>query len=261
MNLDRFAKLFDLSGRVAFVTGANRGLGMTISNALYDAGATVVTTDIQLDEDSSLYPEITDRGILDVTDEEAVKAYLAKTYERYGRIDILINNAGIIYKDIIDELDIERYKHVIDVNLNGTVICTKYVIPYMKEHHWGRIVNISSSQAFLALETYTPYAASKAATAHLSRVWGNEMAKENILINGLCPCYADTPMLVDSATRMAQQLGTDFAGGVKYFEDKLPLGRILKMEEVGNWAVALCSGLGDATTGSNFAITCGQVQL
>lgn len=261
MNLERFAKLFDLSGKVAFVTGANQGIGMAVSNALYDAGATIVATDIHMDEDSGLYPGITDRGILDVTDEAGVKEYLAKTYEKYGHLDILINNAGIMYKDSIDVLDIERYKKVIDTNLNGTVICTRYAVPYMQKQKWGRIVNISSSQAFLATETYTSYAAAKAATAHLSRLWGNELAKDNILINGLCPCFANTPMMLDSISRMAQQLGTDEKSGLKHFEDKIPLGRILDISEIGNWAVALCSELGSASTGSNFAITLGQVQL
>lgn len=261
MNLDRFAKLFDLSDRVAFVTGANQGIGMAVSNALYDAGATVVATDIHLDECSGLYPNIIDRSILDVTEEESVKEHLRKTYEKYGRLDILINNAGIMYKDTIDVLDIEKYKKVIDVNLNGTVICTRHAVPYMQKQKWGRIVNISSSQAFLATETYTSYAAAKAATAHLSRLWGNELAKDNILINGLCPCFANTPMMLDSISRMAAQLGTDEAGGLKHFEDKIPLGRILDINEIGNWAVALCSELGSASTGSNFAITLGQVQL
>lgn len=261
MDLTRFAKLFDLSGRVAFVTGANQGIGMAVANALSDAGATVVATDIKMAEDSGLYSAISDRGILDVSDEAAVKDYLAKVYERYGRLDILINNAGIMYKDTIDVLDVERYKKVIDVNLNGTVICTRHAVPYMQKNHWGRIVNISSSQAFLATETYTAYAASKAATAHLARVWGNELAKDNILINGLCPCFANTPMMEGSIQRMAAQLGTDHAGGLKHFEDKIPLGRILDINEIGNWAVALCSELGSASTGSNFAITCGQVQL
>lgn len=261
MNLQRFGKLFDLSGRVAVVTGAYRGLGMAISNALYDAGATVVATDIIMLDDSELVSGITDRRLLDVTDEEAVKNLMQKVFEEYGHLDILINNAGTIYKDRIEELDIEKYKHVIDVNLNGTVLCTKYAVPFMQKQHSGRILNIASSQAFLALETYTPYAASKAAMAHLTRIWGNELAKDNVLVNALCPCYANTSMMIKAQKLMAEQLGTDEAGGRKYYEDLIPLKRILDIEEVGNWAVALCSELGNATTGSNFAITCGQVQL
>lgn len=109
--------------------------------------------------------------------------------------------------------------------------------------------------------SFLPVAASKTAIAHLSRLWGNELAGDNILVNGLCPCFANTPMMEGSIRRMAEQLDTDERGGLRYYEDMIPLGRILDIREIGNRAVALCSQLGNATTGSNFAITCGQVQL
>lgn len=261
MKLDRFSALFDLSGKIAVVTGSSRGIGMAIANALHDAGATVVATDIVMPDDSELDKGITDRRLLDVTLEEDVKNMMAKIVEDYGHLDILINNAGVIYKDRIENIDIDKFKQVIDVNLNGTVICTKYAVPYMQEQHSGRVLNIASSQAFLALETYSAYAASKAAIAHLTRIWGNELAKDNVLVNALCPCYANTSMMIKAQKKMAAELNTDEAGGRRYYEEMIPLKRILDVEEVGNWAVALCSELGKASTGSNFAITCGQVQL
>ena len=261
MDLSRFASLFDLSNRVAIVTGASRGIGMAISNALFDAGATVVATDLDFPENGSLYEEIEDRRVLNVTEESAVKAVMSEVNQKYGHLDILVNNAGIMYKDRIDALNIDRYKQVVETNLHGTVICTRYAVPYMQSQHWGRVLNIASSQAFLATETYTAYAASKTAVAHLSRLWGNELAKDNILVNGLCPCFANTTMMEGSIHRMAEQLGTDEEGGLRYFEEMIPLKRILDIREIGNWAVALCSSLGDASTGNNFAITCGQVQL
>lgn len=261
MNLERFSKLFDLSGQTALVTGANNGIGMAIANALYDAGANVVASDIVLSDDSPLYAQISDRRYLDVTDEPAVESFMTKLLNDYGRLDILVNNAGIIYKDRIEDLNIVKYKNVIDVNLNGTVICTHYAVPYMKKQHYGRILNIASSQAFLAMETYTAYSASKAAIAHLTRLWGTELAADNVLVNALCPCYANTAMMIKAQKLMAVQLNTDEAGGRRYYEELIPLKRILDVEEVGNWAVALCSDMGAASTGCNFAITCGQVQL
>lgn len=263
MNLERFGKLFDLSGKIAVVTGASRGLGLAIANALYDAGATVVASDIlnMTSSDCELYQEISDRRFLDVTKEDEVHHFMDAVVADYARIDILINNAGTIYKDYIWDLDIERYKHVLDVNLNGAVMCTKYVLPYMKRQQFGRILNLASSQAFLSMETYTSYAASKAALSHLTRIWGDELVNDNIFVNALCPCYAKTGMMVKAQKIMAEKLGTDESGGRRYYEELVPMKRILETEEVGNWAVALCSEMGNATTGCNFAITCGQVKL
>lgn len=264
-NLNRFGELFDLSGHVAVVTGAAQGNGLGIANALFDAGATVVATDIRFGEESEeerlrLRSGI-EKIIMDVTKEEEVEKVFAEIAERYGKLDILCNNAGIIYKNPVDKLELDRFKTVIDINLHGTVICTKHAVPYMKKAGWGRIVNISSSQAFLTSETYSAYSASKSAVSHLTRIWGNELAADNILVNALCPCYVMTPMMVNSIARKAEELGTDTDGGYKYFADMLPTHRLLEIEEVGNWAAVLCSELGMATTGSNISITCGQVQL
>lgn len=263
-NLERFGALFDLSGRVAVVTGAAQGNGMGIANALCDSGATVIATDLKFSEDSksnhNLYESI-DRVIMDVTDEEDVKKVFARIVAKYGHLDILCNNAGIIYKDLVDNLNLDKFKKVMDVNVDGVVICTKNAVPYMKNNKWGRIINISSSQAFLTTETYSAYAASKAAVSHLTRIWGNELAKDNILVNALCPCFVQTPMMVNSIARIAEELGTDTEGGYNYFADLIPLHRLLEIEEIGNWAVMLCGELGNATTGSNISITCGQVRL
>lgn len=156
MRLERFSKLFDLSGKVAIVTGGAQGNGQAIANALDDAGATVVVTDVVYGELSAgLHDKISNRRIMDVTDEPAVRRTMGEIYEQYGHLDILVNNAGIMYKDYICDLDIERFRKVLDVNLTGTVICTKHASRFMKQQCWGRIVNIASSQTYLCSETYS----------------------------------------------------------------------------------------------------------
>ena len=110
-------------------------------------------------------------------------------------------------------------------------------------------------------ETYSAYAASKAAVSHLTRIWGNELAGDNILVHAICPCFVRTPMMENSIARMAEQLHTDAQGGYDYFADLIPTHRLLEIEEIGNWAAMLCGELGRATTGSNFSLTCGQVRL
>lgn len=259
-DLGRFAKLFDLSGRVAVVTGAAQGNGQAIANALACAGATVVATDLRFPKPEELAPEIL-QVTMNVTDEACVKRVFAEIVQEKGSLDILVNNAGIIYKDYVDELDMTRFNKTMDVNLNGVVICTKCAVPYMKENRWGRIVNISSSQAFLASETYSAYSASKAAVSHLTRVWGEELAKDNIYVNALCPSYVMTPMAEAGIPALAEREGISWQEAHDWFVEKVPLKRFLSMEEVGNWAVVLCSELICATTGCNFSITGGQVHL
>ena len=116
MRLERFSKLFDLSGKVAIVTGGAQGNGQAIANALDDAGATVVVTDVVYGELSAgLHDKISNRRIMDVTDEPAVRRTMGEIYEQYGHLDILVNNAGIMYKDYICDLDIERFRKVLDL--------------------------------------------------------------------------------------------------------------------------------------------------
>ncbi|MCP1110157.1 SDR family NAD(P)-dependent oxidoreductase [Ohessyouella blattaphilus] len=262
---ERFKELFDLKGRVAVVTGAAKGNGAGIANALYDAGAQVMATDVAFSDEGdsgsqSLYPEIP-RMVMDVTSEESVGEVFATIVKEQGRLDILCNNAGVIYKAPVDELEMEQFRKVTEINLHGVVNCTKHAVPYMRKNSWGRIVNISSSQAFLATETYSAYSASKAAVSHLTRIWGNELAAENILVNALCPCFVKTPMMTQSIAKKAQELGGSLEMGEKYFTDLIPTHRLLEIEEIGNWVTLLCGEMGRAMTGSNISITCGQVTL
>lgn len=264
-DLNRFADLFNLTGHVAVVTGAAGGNGAGIANALLNAGAKVVATDLYFGseeekQNSTLNPEV-ECLIMDVTDEDEIERIFREIKNRFGKLDILVNNAGIMYKDQVDHLDMKRFKQVIEINLHGVVNCTKHAVPYMRESGWGRIVNISSSQAYLASETYSAYSASKTAVSHLTRIWGNELAEENILVNALCPCFVKTPMMENSIKKKALELNTDSSGGLKYFTDLIPTHRLLEIEEVGNWAAALCGTLGNASTGANISITCGQVKL
>jgi len=257
-NLGKFGALFDLSGRVAVVTGAAVGNGGGIAAALAEAGAVVIQADIKFDENSV---QAGKQLVMDVTNEEQVQETFKKIADEFGSIDILVNNAGIIYKALIDDIDLAQFRKVMDINLNGTVICTKYVVPYMKKRSWGRIVNIASSQSYLSLPTYSAYAASKTAVSHLTRIWGMELAPFGILVNSLCPSYVRTPMVENGIAKRIAEEGITYEQGIKSFSDLVPLNRILEISEVANWTLVLCSELANASTGNNFAITCGQVRL
>ena len=260
MFLERFTNIFNLSEQVAIVTGAAQGNGMAIANALHDAGALVAATDLFFSDDCKLHGDI-EKIIMDVTNENNVEEIFYALYKKLGRIDILINNAGVIYKEFIDNINVSEFKKVIDVNLIGTVICTKHAVKYMKKNNYGKIVNISSSQAFLRTKTYSAYSASKTAVTHLTRIWGNELAKFGIIVNALCPSFVMTPMMENSILQKSKQLNIDRNSAINSFVEDIPLKRILSTDEISNWVVALCSKLSDSTTGNNFSITGGQVQL
>lgn len=262
-SFERFASLFDLRGKVAVVTGAARGNGMAIANALHDAGAKVAALDMAFEEQAEacgLHQEIELRLAIDITKEEAVAAAFAKIAEAMGSIDILVNNAGIIYKAMIPDMDMEAFRKVLEVNTTGAVICTKLAAPYMRKKQWGRIINVSSSQAFLATETYSAYAASKAALTHLTRLWGMELAKDHILVNAICPSFVMTDMMKLAISREMEK-GASYEEAYDVYAGQIPLGRVLDPEELGNWVVFLCGSAGEAMTGSNISLTCGQVRL
>ncbi len=251
--------LFDLSGKVALVTGAAKGNGKGIAEALAQAGAYVYATDIEFTNTAQISEHMTTM-CLDVTDEQAVADTMATIFEQKNRFDILINNAGIILKDTIEDLQLNDFNKVLNINLNGTVICTKYCIPYMKKTG-GHIINISSSQAFLTSEGYSAYAASKAAVSHLTRIWGNELAPYNIIVNALCPSYVMTPMMENSIQKTMKLHNLTEEACIERYTKNVPLKRILEVEEIANWVLVLVGKLGQCTTGNNFSITGGQVQL
>lgn len=260
MNLDRFKYLFDLRHHVAIVTGAGQGNGMGIANALFDAGCNVIATDILFPDDCLLHSDI-ERHIMDVTNEDNVCSVFLNVLNKYKKIDILINNSGIIYKSAIDEIDMKKFQAVMDVNLNGTVICTKNVVPYMKKNNWGRIVNISSSQAFLSTEGYSAYSASKVSVTHLTRLWALELAEYGIIVNALCPSFVMTPMMKNSIALKAKKMNISELESAESFISDIPLKCMLSIEDMSNWVVVLCSKLSNITTGNNFSITGGQVRL
>lgn len=266
-NLERFGSLFDLSGRVAVVTGAARGNGLGIANALRDAGATVIGLDRAWTEETSpnpeenLYDEI-DRRTMDITNEAQVQEVFAKIVADYGALDILVNNAGVSFGRMeVDVMDMEKFQTTFQVNVMGSFICTKTAAPYMKEKRWGRIVNISSTSGFLRTKGAGAYSTSKSSLSHLTRLWGTELAPYNINVNALVPSFVMTPMSKKTMQLRAESSGRTFEDVQEETLDTIPLHRFVRVEDVANWVVLLCSGLADMTTATNFSLSGGVTQL
>ncbi|MEQ6120512.1 gluconate 5-dehydrogenase [Reichenbachiella sp. MALMAid0571] len=195
MSLD----LFDLTGKTALITGGTHGLGMAMAMGIGKAGATVVvngnSSQQKIDDALAQYREagIDAKGYLfDVTNEQAVKINIAKIEKEVGHIDILINNAGIIKRVPLEEMEVEDFEQVIKVDLVSPFIVSKYVVKGMIARKSGKIINICSMMSELGRNTVGAYAAAKGGLKMLTRNMATEWGKHNIQINGIGPGYFAT---------------------------------------------------------------------
>lgn len=194
-----FTKNFSLEGKVALVTGASYGIGFAIAAAFAEAGATIVFNDInqeRVDKGLASYAEKGIRAygyVCDVTDEEAVNAFVKQVEEEAGVIDILVNNAGIIKRIPMCEMTAAQFRQVVDIDLNGPFIVSKAVIPGMIRKGHGKIINICSMMSELGRETVSAYAAAKGGLKMLTKNIASEYGEYNIQCNGIGPGYIATP--------------------------------------------------------------------
>ena len=191
--------MFSLKGKVALITGASYGIGYAIAKAYAAAGASIVFNDIKqelVDKGLAAYKAdgIEAHGyVCDVTDEDAVNAFVAKVEKEIGVIDILVNNAGIIKRIPMCEMTAKEFRQVIDVDLNAPFIVSKAVIPSMVKKGHGKIINICSMMSELGRETVSAYAAAKGGLKMLTRNICSEFGGANIQCNGIGPGYIATP--------------------------------------------------------------------
>lgn len=194
----------NLKDKVAIVTGASRGLGKAISLTLAQEGADVVVVARTVREGSSLLGTINQTAAeiqalgrhslairTDVTSEQEIQQMVAETINKFGRVDILVNNAGIETYGTLYQFTVKRWDLILAVNLRGTFLCTKVVLPSMMEHRSGNIINLSSVLA-RSLRGSIAYGVSKAGIERFTRGLARELKEYNIAVNALCPSYTDT---------------------------------------------------------------------
>lgn len=244
--------MFDLTGKIALVTGASYGIGFAIASAYAKAGATIVFNDIKqelVDKGLAAYEAegIKAHGfVCDVTNEEAVNAMVAEIEEKIGVIDILVNNAGIIKRIPMCEMTAAEFRQVIDVDLNAPFIVSKAVIPSMIKKGHGKIINICSMMSELGRETVSAYAAAKGGLKMLTKNICSEYGQYNIQCNGIGPGYIET-----SQTAPLREIQPD--GSKHPFDQficaKTPANRWLKAEELQGPAIFLASEASNAVNG------------
>ncbi|WP_028974160.1 gluconate 5-dehydrogenase [Spirochaeta cellobiosiphila] len=190
---------FDLTGKVALVTGASYGIGFAMAKGFSKYGAKIVFNDINQDLVDKGMASYKEEGIeaygyvANVTDEAQMKELVEKVEKEVGPIDILVNNAGIIKRIPMHEMSADEFRQVIDVDLNGPFICAKAVLPSMMKRRSGKIINICSMMSELGRETVSAYAAAKGGLKMLTRNIASEYGEYNIQCNGIGPGYIETP--------------------------------------------------------------------
>ena len=235
---------FDLSGKIALITGASYGIGFAIAKALANAGAKIVFNDIKqefVDKGLAAYAAegIEVKGyVCDVTDEDAVNAMVATIEKEVGVIDILVNNAGIIKRIPMHEMSAAEFRQVIDVDLNAPFICAKAVIPSMMKKGGGKIINICSMMSELGRETVSAYAAAKGGLKMLTRNIASEYGEYNIQCNGIGPGYIATPQTAPLREKQADGSRHPFDS---FIIAKTPAARWGNPEDLAGPAVFLAS--------------------
>jgi NAD(P)-dependent dehydrogenase (short-subunit alcohol dehydrogenase family) len=237
---------FDLSDRVAIVTGGTRGIGLAIARGLKESGATVVITDI------------VDRGIdeglyfirCDLRKPEEITGMVKDVVDRYQRIDILVNNAAIGLRKPVIETAIEEWDEVLRINVTGTFLTCREVGKVMMNQKKGRIINIGSNYGSIGVSAFSAYCVSKAAVIHLSRVLAVEWARDGIRVNTISPSATRTERTKDRLDDPTLRT---------HYEHIFPVGRVLETDDLVGAAIFLASDASEMVTGHNLNVDGGYL--
>jgi 3-oxoacyl-[acyl-carrier protein] reductase len=238
-------------GQAAIVTGGARGIGEAIARRLASEGASVMIADIDEAEASQAAGKIGERAVaqrLDVTDPASWEAAMRAALDRWGRIDALVNNAGIAGRSApIWELSVAEWQQVVDIDLTGVFLGCRAVIPTMIEAGSGRIVNIASIAGKEGNPNAVPYSAAKSGVIGLTKAVAKEVATRGVLVNAVAPAVIETPIL--------EQVSDEH---IRYMTSRIPMGWVGKPEEVAALVAFLCSSDLSFSTGAVYDISGGR---
>ncbi len=257
--------LNSLEGKTAIVTGSGNGIGRAIAKAMAEAGAKIVVSDILVQEGERTVQEIMDRGgeaffvSADVSQEKDVKSMVDLAERTFGSIDILVNNAGVGGNfGRAHEMDVSDFDRVIGVNLRGTFLCSKFVLPHFLSKSDGCILNIASTYGLVGAPQAPAYCASKGGIINLTRQLALDYGPDHIRVNAICPGYVDTGLGRRRATLSEDELAAALARREKA-AGMQPLRRQAQPVEVATVAVFLCSDGASFMTGSIVTVDGGCV--
>jgi NAD(P)-dependent dehydrogenase (short-subunit alcohol dehydrogenase family) len=240
-----------LEGRVAIVTGGGMGIGEGIARELAAAGAAVVVSDVNDDAGEKTASELKEAGAkaayvhCDTSKEDGVKALIEAAVQEFGKLDLMVNNAGLGIFKSVTEATVEEFDRAIAVNLRGPFLCMKHAAAPMREAGGGSIINIASVHSVQNVGGTAPYAASKGGVAALTRAAAIDLSPDNIRVNAICPGWTDTPLvqgIFDAAD--------DPEAARKEIEDRQLLKRLGTPKDIGQATVFLAGDGSTYMTGS-----------
>ncbi len=243
---------YDLNKRIAIVTGGAQGFGLAVSERFIQSGAEVIIWDIDEEAAKKAKEKINSENlnyqIVDVSNFENINKSLSEIENKYGKIDIFINNAGIAgMNTTVAEYPLDEWKKVINLNLNSVFYCCKAVVPFMEKNNYGRIVNIASIAGKEGNPNASAYSTSKAGVIGLTKSLGKELAQKNIAVNCVTPAAAKT--------RIFDQMTEEH---INYMLSKIPRNKFAKVEELASLVTWLSSEENSFSTAAVFDLSGGR---
>jgi 3-oxoacyl-[acyl-carrier protein] reductase len=244
-----------LQGKAAIVTGAGRGIGKAIARKFLQEGAEVLICDLDPGRVEDARGELAALGavhgeVADVTSREEVEELVGRARREFGRIDVLVNNAGVALYERFLEITDKDWNDTLAVNLTGVFLCSQVVAREMKERGSGAIVNMASTNGILGEPGLAPYNASKAGVVLLSKTMAIELAPHNIRVNSVCPGFILTDLALEGGMSEEE---------VRDYTSKIPLNRYGRVEEVANAFAFLASDEASFITGTELVVDGGQI--
>jgi NAD(P)-dependent dehydrogenase (short-subunit alcohol dehydrogenase family) len=251
-----------LAGKTAVVTGAGRGIGASIAQALAREGAAVALMGrnaARLDEQAKTMAADTLVAPADITDPQSVQAAFGRIRERFSRIDILVNNAGQAESAPFTRTDFALWQKMLAVNLTGAFLCTHAVFDAMRKQDYGRIISVASTAGLIGYGYVSAYCAAKHGVIGLTRSLALEAAKTHVTVNAICPGYTETDIVKDAVANIMAKTGKSEAEARAALVVHNPQGRMVQPDEVASTVVWLCHPNSASITGQAIVVAGGEV--